>query len=122
MTQIILLLALPAFIRIGLNIANVIREKIALSRNTIVIANDHVEPAHLTRADIKHFILRGKQLLAGDTVTIRTTRHERLKGTVLGVDAKEEALLLANDSAVHTIQCRKIERVRLISRYGKFFT
>lgn len=51
-----------------------------------------------------------------------TKFKDKIEGMVLGIDTKQEALILADEASVMDIQFGKIADVKLISRYGKFFT
>lgn len=122
MEQVLAVLAVLLAIRILRNIVAVIREKIALSNNMIVIENDHISNADLERAEVKIFMIQGKKIHAGDRIKVITNFKDKIEGMVLGIDTKKEALILAADASVVDIKFGKIADVKLISRYGKFFT
>lgn len=122
MDRVLIVIAVLLAIRILRNIFTVIREKIALSNNMIVIENDHISSEDLERAEVKMFMIQGKKIHAGDRIKVVTKFKDKIEGLVLGVDTKQEALILAADASVVDIQFRKIADVKLISRYGRFFT
>ncbi len=88
----------------------------------IVIENDHISNADLERAEVKIFMIQGKKIHAGDRIKVITNFKDKIEGMVLGIDTKKEALILAADASVVDIKFGKIADVKLISRYGKFFT
>lgn len=118
---LILLGALLA-VRVGRNVIAVIREKIALANNMILLESEHISSEDLERAEIKTFLIQGKEIHTGDRIKVVTKFKDRIEGLVLGIDASREALILAADASVVDIQFRKIKDVKLVSRYGKFFT
>lgn len=122
MENLVIVLAGLLAIRIVRNIVAVLREKIALSNNLIVIESEHISDEDLERAEVKMFMIQGKKIHAGDRIKVITKFKDKIEGLVLGVDTKQEALILAADASVVDIQFGKIADVKLISRYGKFFT
>ncbi len=88
----------------------------------IVIESDHISNEDLKRAEVKMFMIQGKKIHAGDQIKVITKFKDKIEGMVLGIDTKQEALILADEASVMDIQFGKIADVKLISRYGKFFT
>ncbi|MDI9501665.1 MAG: hypothetical protein GX291_00960 [Tissierellia bacterium] len=122
MSKLLLFFAVLFTVRILRNVLAVIREKIALSNNMIVIESDHISNEDLKRAEVKMFMIQGKKIHAGDQIKVITKFKDKIEGMVLGIDTKQEALILADEASVMDIQFGKIADVKLISRYGKFFT
>ena len=122
MSELLLFFAVLFTVRILRNVLAVIREKIALSNNMIVIESDHISNEDLKRAEVKMFMIQGKKIHAGDQIKVITKFKDKIEGMVLGIDTKQEALILADEASVMDIQFGKIADVKLISRYGKFFT
>ncbi|MGI6441353.1 MAG: hypothetical protein ACOX00_05350 [Peptoniphilaceae bacterium] len=122
MNKLLLFFAVLFTVRILRNVLAVIREKIALSNNMIVIESDHISNEDLKRAEVKMFMIQGKKIHAGDQIKVITKFKDKIEGMVLGIDTKQEALILADEASVMDIQFGKIADVKLISRYGKFFT
>ena len=122
MSKLLLFFAVLFTVRILRNVLAVIRKKIALSNNMIVIESDHISNEDLKRAEVKMFMIQGKKIHAGDQIKVITKFKDKIEGMVLGIDTKQEALILADEASVMDIQFGKIADVKLISRYGKFFT
>lgn len=122
MSELLLFFAVLFTVRILRNVLAVIREKIALSNNMIVIESDHISNEDLKRAEVKMFMIQGKKIHAGDQIKVITKFKDKIEGMVLGIDTKQEALILADEASVMDIQFGKIADVKLISRYGKLFT
>mgnify|MGYP001094224417 CR=1 FL=1 len=121
MTEMLFVLAALAAIQILRNIVEVIREKIALSQNTVVIEGEHITEKDIERAEIKLFMIQGMQIRAGDKIKVITKFKEKLEGMVLGVDTRSDAIVMSMEEAVIDIQVEKIKEIRMVSRYGKFF-
>lgn len=117
----IILVGLMAF-RILRNIIDVMKEKLALQNNVVIIDNENVSNEDLERANVKVFLIQGIKIHAGDRIRVITKFKDRLEGMVVGADAKAESLIIASDYDVMDIQFKKIKEVKLMSRYGRFFT
>lgn len=122
MKEMLYILLALTLIKITRNVIEVIKEKIALSQNLVVIENDYVSDHDIERAEVKMFTILGKEIHAGDKIKVITKFREKVEGMVIGVDTKSEAVILTMDTSVVDIQFKKIADVKLISRYGRFFT
>ncbi|MBM7614539.1 hypothetical protein JOC73_001051 [Alkaliphilus hydrothermalis] len=99
----------------------VIKEKFYL-KNHIILIDHEVEPDLLENIDIKHFMLGATEIMAGDEVKIKMDNLASVRGTVLGIIKQENSIaLLTNTKGVTNLKVSSIRKLKVISRYGKFF-
>lgn len=100
----------------------VLKEKIYLKNNIILIDNKSVTQDHLDNTDMKEFFLDGTILKAGDEIRVITRREEKVKGILIGAIQKEKSILLVtNGNKVLKFRVDNIKQFKIISKYGKFF-
>lgn len=100
----------------------VLKEKIYLRNNMIIINKKSVTQEHLDEADMKEFILDGYRIKAGDEVKVVLNDRNRLAGIIIGAKRKERAILLVTyKDEVKKFCIDNIIKFRVISKYGKFF-
>lgn len=100
----------------------VIKEKFYLMKNIILIEKKSVMQEHLDETDIKEFLLGGIQLKSGDEIKVTLTGDEKITGIVIGAKKKENFILLVtHGDEVRRLVISKIKKIKVISRYGKFF-
>ncbi len=99
----------------------VIKEKYYLSNHIIFLDYKNLEPEDLNRVDIKHFMLGTIEIMAGDEVKVLLENSARIKGTVLGVIKKENSISIISSQGVKNLKVNSIKKLKVISRYGKFF-
>lgn len=100
----------------------VIKEKILLRNNTIVIDKKAVTEECLQEADIKIFALGEDHIKSGDEVKLVLHGNKRLYGIVIGAKKKENAILLVtHNDKLERIEVTSIRKFKIVSKYGKFF-
>lgn len=100
----------------------VIKEKIYLKNNTIVLDNKVVTNEIINEADINEFLIGSLKLRSGDEITLILNSKEKLKGIVIGAKRREKALLLITHSnEILRLKINNIKKIRVVSKYGKFF-
>lgn len=100
----------------------VAREKYYLKNNIVFIENKNVDPEHIKELDVKHFMLGSKEIMAGDEVKILLNNEVCIRGTVLGGNKSENSIaILTDDDAVRRFRVSSIKKLKIISKYGKFF-
>jgi hypothetical protein len=100
----------------------VIKEKIYLKENTIVIDNKSVTSEHINEADISEFLLGNLKVRTGDEISILLKSNKKFSGIVIGAKEKENSVLLVtHKDKILDLSVTKIKRVKLISKYGRFF-
>lgn len=100
----------------------VLKEKIYLKNNMIVIDKKNVTQNHLDVADMKEFILDGTRVKSGDEIKVITIAKEKIEGILIGAIKKERAILLVtHNNQVKKFDIDNILKFKVISKYGKFF-
>ena len=100
----------------------VLKEKMYLKNNMIVINKKTVTQDHLRETDIKEFTFDGTKVKSGDEIKVVTIAKEKIEGILIGAIKKERAILLVT----HNDQIKKfgidnILKFKVVSKYGKFF-
>lgn len=100
----------------------VLKEKILLKNNIIVINKKSVTEKHIKDTDMKEFVLDGNKVKAGDEVKVSLKGNESLKGIVIGAKRKDRSILLVTyDDKIKRLNIDSIIKFKIISKYGKFF-
>lgn len=100
----------------------VLREKIYLKNNLIIIDNKSVTPQHLEKADMKEFILDGARVKSGDEVKVITDAKDKFVGILIGAIKKEKAILMVtHKNEIKQLDIDNILKFKVISKYGRFF-
>ncbi len=100
----------------------VLKEKFYLKNHIILLEHRGVEPDLLENIDIKHFVLGTTEIMAGDEVKIKMENSTNVKGVVLGIIKSENSIALVTKSqGVKSLKVTSIKKLKVISRYGKFF-
>ncbi len=103
-------------------VLSVLKEKIYLKNNIIVINKKSVTQKHLEKADMKEFILDGARVKSGDEVRIITVAKEKIEGIMIGAIKKERSILMVtHDDEIKKLSIDNILKFKIISKYGKFF-
>lgn len=100
----------------------IIKEKINLRNNIIIIENKAVTQEHIDEADIKEFVLGGVEVKAGDEVSILLISKKKIEGILIGAKQdKNTIVVVTHDDEVENLKIEKILKFKVISKYGKFF-
>ena len=101
----------------------VIKEKLYLKNNMIVIDNKHVTEEHLKETDLKEFYLDGRRIKAGDEIRVVDKEKKNFYGTLIGAIAKEQSIMLiTNKNKILRLKIEDIMEFKVISKYGKFLS
>lgn len=100
----------------------IVKEKICMKRNIILIENKHLTLDDLEEVDINEFILKGKKIKSGDEIKIITLKNETINGTLIGGNKSNKAIhMITFDNKVKKLEINAISKFKVISKYGKFF-
>lgn len=100
----------------------VVKEKILLKKNIILIDKRAVTQTHLDEADVKEFFIDGNRLKTGDEVRVFLKNRIRFSGIVIGAVKKENKMIVVtHKDEIKKFSIGGIKRIDIISRYGKFF-
>ena len=83
----------------------ILKEKIYLKHNMIVINKKAVTQNHLDKTDVKEFTFDGSRVKVGDEIKVITIFKEKFDGILIGGIRKERAILLVT----HTDQIKKFK-------------
>ena len=101
----------------------ILKEKIYLKNNIIIIDKKAVTQEHLNEVDMKEFILDGFRLKAGDEIKVITKENKKYNGILLGAKKKDKSIMMVthkNEVKFFTID--NILKFKIVSNYVKFFT
>lgn len=100
----------------------ILKEKIYLKNNIIIIDKKVVTEEHLKEADMKEFILDGLRAKAGDEVKVITKENKKYNGILLGAKKKDRAILMVtHKDEIKLFTIDNILKFKIVSKYGKFF-
>lgn len=100
----------------------VIKEKLNLKDNTIIIDKKSVTQDYIDQAEVKIFMLGKKEIRAGDEVKLTTSNNNKISGIIIGAKIEQnEILLVTYEDEVRKLEVDIIKKIKIISKYGKFF-
>lgn len=103
-------------------IFSILKEKLYLKNNMIVIDKKAVTQDHLNEADMKEFIIDGVKLKAGDEIKITTKEKKNYNGILIGAKKKDKKIVIVtHGDEVKQLKVENIIKFKVISKYGKFF-
>ena len=100
----------------------VIKEKLYLRDNTIIIEKKSVTQDFIDEAKIKVFMLGDEEFRTGDEISLITSKNKRVSGIIIGaMDEENEIVLVTHNDEVKKLKVETIKKIRVISKYGRFF-
>lgn len=103
-------------------ILTIMKEKMNLKNNMIVIDKKSVTQETLNEADMKEFFLDGLKARSGDEIKIITKENKKYNGILIGANKKEkEIIIVTHSDEIKGFKIENIEKFKVISKYGKFF-
>lgn len=100
----------------------VLKEKLYLDDNIIIIGKKSVTQEHIDEADMKVFSIGGVKIKSGDEVRVIFSNKNTVDGIVIGAKANNmELLIVTHRDEVKTFKVDKIKKVKIVSKYGSFF-
>lgn len=100
----------------------VMKEKINLKLNVVVIDNKAVTQEQIDEADIKIIYVEGKMMRAGDEIQLKLDTKETIKGILLGVKGSERQMLVfTHSNELKRFAIDTIDKIKITSKYGRFF-
>lgn len=100
----------------------ILKEKIYLKRNIILIDKKSIKQEHIDQADMKEFILDGNKMKSGDEIKLITDKKRKYNGVLIGASKTEKAIMIVTHSdEVKSFSIDNISRLKVTSKYGKFF-
>lgn len=103
-------------------ILSVIKEKIYLKKNIILLDNKHVTQDDLDETDMNEFILYGSKIKTGDEIKVIINGKRRFNGIIIGAKKSEKAIhLITRKNEIIKCKIENISDFKIISKYGSFF-
>ena len=100
----------------------VLKEKLYLKDNIILIEKKSVTQDFLDKADIRVFMLGDEELKSGDEVKLIISNNKQIEGIILGAKMEEnEIILVTHKDQVKKLKVDTIRKIKVVSKYGMFF-
>lgn len=100
----------------------VIKEKVYLKNNMIVINKKSVTQKHIEETDMKEFVFDGHKVKSGDEIKVVLKGNKRIQGILIGAKRQDRTILMVtHKDEVKKFGIDNIKKFKLISKYGKFF-
>jgi hypothetical protein len=100
----------------------VLKEKLYLKNNIILINKKSITQEHIDEADMKEFVFDGCKVKSGDEIKVVLKGKQKLEGIVIGAKKKERAILMVtHDDKIRKLNIDNIIKFKIVSKYGKFF-
>lgn len=103
-------------------IFSILKEKIYLKNNIIIIDKKIVTQKHLDETDMKEFIIDGVKVKVGDEIRITNKEKEKYNGILIGAKRQDRAILMVtHNDEIKMFKIDNILKFKILSKYGKFF-
>ena len=100
----------------------ILKEKIYLKRNIILIDKKSIKQEDIDQADMKEFMMDGNKMKSGDEVKLITKEKRKYNGVLIGAKRTEGSIMIVtHNDEVKTFSIDNIFRLKVTSKYGKFF-
>ena len=100
----------------------VMKEKLHLRDNTIIIEKKSVTQDFIDEAKVKVFMLGDEEFRTGDEISLITSKNKRVSGIIIGaMEEENEIVLVTHNDEVRKLKVEIIKKIRVISKYGRFF-
>ncbi|WP_243136854.1 hypothetical protein [Alkaliphilus serpentinus] len=101
----------------------VVKERYYLKNNIIFLDHKNLQAEDLEKVDVKHFMLGSLEIMSGDEVKIKLEDSASISGIVLGVIKQKNSIsIITKSHGVKNLEVSAIKKMKIISRYGRFFT
>lgn len=100
----------------------ILKEKIYLKNNIIMIDKKVVTQDHLNETDMKEFVLDGLRAKAGDEIKVITKENEKYNGILIGAKKNDKSILMVTHrDEIKRFKIDNILKFKIKSKYGRFF-
>lgn len=100
----------------------ILKEKIYLKNNIIMIDKKVVTQDHLNETDMKEFVLDGLRVKAGDEIKVITKENEKYNGILIGAKKNDKSILMVTHrDEIKRFKIDNILKFKIKSKYGRFF-
>ena len=99
-----------------------LKEKIYLKNDIIVIDSKAITEEDLRSADMKEFVLDGNKMKSGDEIKLITKEKRKYNGILIGAQKIEKkVMIITHKDEIKSFNIDNIFKLKVISKYGKFF-
>ena len=99
----------------------VIKVKVNLMENTIIIDKKSVTQEFIDEAEVKIFMIGKEEIRTGDEVKLITASNNKIEGIVLGAKmTQNEILIVTHKDEVKKLNVQTIRKIKVVSKYGMF--
>ena len=103
-------------------IFTILKEKLYLKNNIIIIDKKVVTEELLNEAELKEFLLDGLMVKAGDEIKVVTKEKKKYNGILIGAKLKEKSILMVtHKDEIKLFKIDNILEFKLVRKYGNFF-
>lgn len=103
-------------------VLTVIKEKIDLYHNQVHIPSQKLTQLDIDSVDLKAFRVGKVNLMTGDQVQVHLKDNVKLRGTVIGARKRDNSLcIVTSRDELLTLSVQTIQKLRVVTRYGKIF-
>ncbi|MBC8590436.1 hypothetical protein [Wansuia hejianensis] len=100
----------------------VLKEKVYIKKNIILIDNKNLTQEDIDKIEIKEFILNDKIIRAGDEIRVITKENKTFRGILIGAKMKNKTIhIITYKDEVLELNIDNLLKLRIISKYGRFF-
>lgn len=119
--SLIILMVTLLFVSVFGYISVILKEKIYLSNDMVVIHNKNISQEDIDNVDIRYFSIGNIEMMTGDEIKIYRINLSSVKGMVIGANIRKKTILLAaHNNELIEVCINGIKKIKVISRYGKF--
>ncbi len=99
----------------------VLKEKLYLTKNIVLIEKKSVTQNHIKEVDVKEFLIGKTKLKTGDEVKIKLSSSKSFSGIIIGAKRKENSILIVTyKDRIKSLKVNTISKIKIVSKYGKF--
>lgn len=103
-------------------IFSILKEKLYLKNNIILIEKKVVTQDHLNETDMKEFVIDGLKVKSGDEIKLIVRGNKSYNGILIGAKKKDkEIMIVTHKDEIKRFKIESILKFRVVSKYGRFF-
>lgn len=108
-------------ISLSMYILIVLREKILLKQNIILIDNRYLTQEDIDNTDINQFIYKGTNVRSGDEIKIITKGRKSLNGILIGANKRDSTIhIITHKNEIVKCPIKNISKLKIVNKYGSF--
>lgn len=101
----------------------VLREKIFLKNNIILIDNKNLTQKDIDNTNINEFVYKGISIRSGDGIKIVTKEKDIFDGIIIGANKEKKSVhIITYKNEVIECPINNIKKIKIIDKYGSFLS